>query len=75
MRHVGVEPLTPQQGHVLALVSQGLLHKQIAYELTSSEATVKAHVSAIIRKFDVFNPRQAMEIAERLGILSDGPHG
>ena len=38
--------LTPQQVRVLMMLSQGLLNKQIAYELSVSEATVKAHVSA-----------------------------
>jgi DNA-binding NarL/FixJ family response regulator len=40
--------LTPQQVRVLMMLSDGMLNKQIAYELTVSEATVKAHVSARI---------------------------
>ena len=40
--------LTPQQVRVLMMLSEGLLNKQIAYELGVSEATVKAHVSAIL---------------------------
>src|SRR5689334_6249122 len=42
--------LTPQQVRVLMMLSQGLLNKQIAYELGVSEATIKAHVSAILQK-------------------------
>ena len=45
--------LTPQQVRVLMMLSGGLLNKQIAYELGVSEATVKAHVSAILQKLDV----------------------
>ena len=45
--------LTPQQIRVLMMLSQGLLNKQIAYELSVSEATVKAHVSAILQKLGV----------------------
>lgn len=45
--------LTPQQARVLALMAEGLLNKQIAHELGVSLATVKAHVSAILRKLEV----------------------
>lgn len=45
--------LTPQQMRVLTLLCGGLLNKQIAYELAVSEATVKAHVSAILQKLAV----------------------
>jgi DNA-binding NarL/FixJ family response regulator len=52
--------LTPQQLRVLMMLSQGLLNKQIAYELTVSEATVKAHVSAILQKLGVESRTQAV---------------
>src|SRR5246500_1865589 len=45
--------LTPQQVRVLMMLSEGLLNKQIAYELGVSEATIKAHVSAILQKLGV----------------------
>ena len=45
--------LTPQQVRVLMMLSEGLLNKQIAYELSVSEATIKAHVSAILQKLGV----------------------
>ena len=44
-----IRTLTPQQMRVLMMLSEGLLNKQIAHELDVSEATVKAHVSAILR--------------------------
>jgi DNA-binding NarL/FixJ family response regulator len=46
----GLASLTPQQFRVLTMVCEGLLNKQIAYELSVSEATIKAHVTAIFRK-------------------------
>src|SRR5690606_9961243 len=51
--------LTPQQFRVLSMVCDGLLNKQIAYELQVSEATVKAHVTAIFRKLGVRTRTQA----------------
>src|SRR3979490_818626 len=50
--------LTPQQVRVLMMLSEGLLNKQIAYELGVSEATIKAHVSAILQKLRLQNPTQ-----------------
>ena len=55
--------LTPQQVRVLMMLSQGLLNKQIAFELTVSEATVKAHVSAILTKLGVESRTQAVILA------------
>lgn len=52
--------LTPQQVRVLMLLSEGKLNKQIAYDLTVSEATVKAHVSAILQKLGVESRTQAV---------------
>ncbi len=62
--------LTPQQVKVLMMLSQGLLNKQIAFELSVSEATVKAHVSAILTKLGVESRTQAVILAARIsGIL------
>lgn len=58
--------LTPQQVRVLMMLSQGLLNKQIAYELSVSEATVKAHVSAILTKLGVESRTQAVILAARI---------
>lgn len=52
--------LTPQQFKVLKMLSEGKLNKQIAFELSVSEATVKAHVTAIFRKLNVKNRTQAV---------------
>ena len=51
--------LTPQQKRVLKMLSEGMLNKQIAYELNVSEATIKAHVSAILKKLEVSSRTQA----------------
>jgi DNA-binding NarL/FixJ family response regulator len=58
--------LTPQQIRVLMMLSQGLLNKQIAYELSVSEATVKAHVSAILQKLGVESRTQAVILATKI---------
>jgi DNA-binding NarL/FixJ family response regulator len=65
--------LTPQQTRVLMMLREGLLNKQIAYELSVSEATVKAHVSAILQKLNVDSRTQAVIAASRIdGDLADG---
>lgn len=58
--------LTPQQVRVLMMLSQGLLNKQIAYELSVSEATIKAHVSAILQKLGVESRTQAVIAAAKI---------
>ena len=58
--------LTPQQVRVLMMLSEGLLNKQIAYNLTVSEATVKAHVSAILQKLGVESRTQAVIAAAKI---------
>jgi DNA-binding NarL/FixJ family response regulator len=58
--------LTPQQLRVLMMLREGLLNKQIAYELDVSEATVKAHVSAILQKLNVDSRTQAVIAAGRI---------
>jgi DNA-binding NarL/FixJ family response regulator len=58
--------LTPQQVRVLMMLSEGLLNKQIAYELDVSEATVKAHVSAILQKLGVESRTQAVIAAAKI---------
>ena len=60
--------LTPQQFRVLTMLTEGLLNKQIAYELNVSEATIKAHVTAILRKLGVHSRTQAVIAAQRLGV-------
>jgi DNA-binding NarL/FixJ family response regulator len=58
--------LTPQQVRVLMMLSGGLLNKQIAYELGVSEATIKAHVSAILQKLGVESRTQAVIAAAKI---------
>ena len=66
----GIASLTPQQFRVLVMLMQGLLNKQIAYELDVSEATVKAHVTAILRKLKVHSRTQAVIAARSLDLES-----
>jgi len=58
--------LTPQQVRVLMMLREGLLNKQIAHQLGVSEATIKAHVSAILQKLDVDSRTQAVIAASRI---------
>ncbi|CAM2982097.1 response regulator transcription factor [Vibrio rarus] len=57
--------LTPQQYKVLAMLADGLLNKQIAYELDVSVATIKAHMTAIFRKLGVTNRTQAVILLQQ----------
>ncbi len=60
--------LTPQQFRVLQMLSVGLLNKQIGHELGVSEATVKAHMTAVLRKLGAHNRTQAVLIAGKLAL-------
>jgi DNA-binding NarL/FixJ family response regulator len=62
-----LQSLTPQQTRVLTMLSSGLLNKQIAFELDVSEATVKAHVSAVLQKLGVDSRTQAVILLSKLG--------
>lgn len=68
-----VATLTPQQLRVLSMIRQGLLNKQIAYELSVGETTVKAHVSEILRKLNVFSRTQAVIEISKLDFDALGP--
>jgi DNA-binding NarL/FixJ family response regulator len=65
-RRVG--ELTPQQYRILCMLGEGLLNKQIAWELDITEATVKAHMTALMRKLGVHNRTQAVTAFNRLGV-------
>ena len=67
--------LTPQQVRVLMMLSQGLLNKQIAYELGVSEATIKAHVSAILQKLGVESRTQAVITRRSLDVKTADEFG
>ncbi|MES1944309.1 LuxR family two component transcriptional regulator [Salinisphaera sp. PC39] len=60
--------LTPQQIRVLLMLTEGMLNKQIAIDLDISEATVKAHITAILRKLGVYTRTQAVIAARSLEI-------
>ena len=66
-----VRELTPQQFRVLQMLGSGKLNKQIGYELGVSEATIKAHMSAILRKLGASNRTQAVLMAGRLAVDPD----
>lgn len=66
--------LTRQQAVILQLICEGKLNKQIAYELSIAETTVKAHVTAIMRKLGVLSRTQAVLVAREADfsrLLSD----
>lgn len=65
-RRVG--ELTPQQYRILLMLGEGLLNKQIAWDLEITEATVKAHMTAIMRKLGVHNRTQAVTLFNRLDV-------
>lgn len=52
--------LTQQQYKILMMFAEGMLNKQIAYDLNVSEATIKAHATAIFKKLNVRNRTQAV---------------
>ena len=66
-----VRELTPQQFRVLQMLGSGKLNKQIGYELGVSEATIKAHMSAILRKLRASNRTQAVLMAGKLAVDPD----
>jgi DNA-binding NarL/FixJ family response regulator len=68
-----LKTLTPQQTRVLGMIGEGLLNKQIAYELGVSEATIKAHVSAILLKLNVDSRTQAVIQMAKIGAAPAGP--
>ncbi|MBU2923682.1 response regulator transcription factor [Colwellia sp. 4_MG-2023] len=67
-----VASLTQQQYRILMMFAQGLLNKQIAYDLNVSEATIKAHATAIFRKLDVRNRTQAVIAISQLNLAETG---
>jgi DNA-binding NarL/FixJ family response regulator len=68
-----VASLTPQQFRVLTMLAEGLLNKQIAWELKVSEATIKAHMTAIMKKLGVQNRTQAVLSVSGLALSGDLP--
>lgn len=66
-----IAELTPKQLEVFNLLANGLLNKQIAYEQEVTEATVKAHVTAIMRKLGVNNRTQVVLIANKVNVTEN----
>lgn len=67
--------LTNQQARILQLICEGKLNKQIAFDLSIAETTVKAHVTAIMRKLGVQSRTQAVLVAKQASfanVLQDG---
>ncbi|MEP2639482.1 response regulator transcription factor [Roseobacter sp.] len=65
--------LTNQQARILELICEGKLNKQIAFDLTIAETTVKAHVTAIMRKLGVQSRTQAVLVAQNTRFSSVSP--
>lgn len=63
-----ISTLTPQQYRVLYFLREGWLNKQIGYELGVTEATVKAHLTAIFRKLDISNRTQAVAMLSKMSL-------
>lgn len=61
-----IASLSPQQFRVFMMLAEGQLNKQIAYDIHVTEATVKAHVTAILRKLGLVRRTQAALLAQRL---------
>jgi DNA-binding NarL/FixJ family response regulator len=64
-----VEPLTPREEEVLALLAEGLSNRAIAQDLKISEHTVKFHVTAIMNKLEAQSRTEAVVRATRLGLI------
>jgi len=58
--------LTPKQIQVLSFLRSGLMNKQIAHEMSVTEATIKAHISAILRKLEINTRTQAVLLMDKL---------
>ena len=67
------ESLTPREREILPWVVSGLLNKQIAAQIGTSETTVKVHRSQLMRKMGADSLADLVRIAERIGILPAGP--
>ncbi len=60
--------LTPKQIQVLSFLRAGLMNKQIAHEMNVTEATIKAHISAILRKLEINTRTQAVLLMDKLQV-------
>ena len=67
--HAVDEPLTDREARVLQLIATGRSNKQVAWELSVSEETVKAHLKNIFEKLDVADRTHAVTVAAKRGII------
>jgi FixJ family two-component response regulator len=65
-----IATLTPRESEVFSLMVRGKLNKQIAFQLGTSERTIKAHRHMVMHKLNVQSFAEAVSMAERLGLLS-----
>jgi len=63
-----IATLTPQQYRVIYYLREGWLNKQIGYELGITEATIKAHLTAIFRKLGISNRTQAVAMLGKMSL-------
>jgi FixJ family two-component response regulator len=68
-----IATLTPRERQVFELVVKGKINKQIAYELGTTERTIKAHRQQVMEKANVQSLAELVSMAERLGILAQAP--
>ncbi|MEM0516386.1 response regulator transcription factor [Pseudoalteromonas sp. YIC-827] len=66
-----LEKLTPQQYRVLSMIADGMLNKQIAYAMSIQETTIKQHVSAILKKLNVYNRTQAGILFKQMATVAE----
>lgn len=71
--HPVLQELTPQQKRIMKLICTGKPNKQIAYELSLAEATVKAHITALLRRLGVRNRTQAVVLVEGVMAVQGSP--
>lgn len=64
--------LTPQQVKILKLICEGMPNKEIAHQLSLAEATVKAHITSLLRRLDVRNRTQAVVLVEQVMARESG---
>ena len=70
-----VSGLTPRERQVFERVARGVLNKQIAHELGTTERTIKAHRRNVMEKIQAKSVAELVMVAERLGILRTAANG